>query len=492
MNNIHFSQLPYHRILRKKIYRKSDSAELRSDKEYFEYKGLYFPIFEDNIDLSGISFHGTVFVNAIMKNIDLSSCKFDNTEFYNSNLENSTFDIPPSSLTYTSLSFNIKQLVDIHFEESILCGVNFSKIEMKNSRFISCDLSASELGPCNFSGTDLTGAFFDDCDLTGCIFAGANLTDVVFNDCDLFDTDFRGAIETNTNYGDSRRVEDIIENRHEQHDGVAYEVHNTFTPLVAKREEYLDIIAQPEPSFKLAKLNEDIYKKFIDEIKRLFPKVPGGINKRDQFTTLYNKFMPSLALMKDETKILVAKSLSFVFSQDDDFKREYINIWLDESFNAYDGPGDTTSCVNGIIERLILTVINAAVALCSDDTKCTSQYEALIKLTKKFEINEVAMEWWDPEYKGRTHLETAEERRNDFIRFLIEKAEEQGFRDEETKQRIRDYAVNSFSEDNYRTLSYGGRRKRVSRKSKKSMKSRKSRKSMKSRKSKKFRNMKIL
>ena len=356
-------------------------------------------------------------------------------------------------------------LTDANFNNCISNEVYFNGTELLNVIFKDCDLTGS-----HFTGANLTGAIFDNCNLTGSDFTGANLTNARFNDCVLLETNFTDATTDNTNFGNSLRVEDIIENQHEHHDGIAYEVHNTFIPFLKKRAKYLEIIDQPEPSFELANLDQYINDNFINGIKSLFPL---DSIKLHQYTTLFTKFMPSLALMTDEAKILVAKSISFVFSQGDDFIIKYINVWLDESFNAYDGPGDNTSCVNGIIERLILSVINVAHEVCTDITKCNPKYEELSKLNRNFDINQLAKEWWlsDENIDKYTHeAGSGPDRRNAFITYLTKEATTLGIDDQETMDKIKKYA-DEIDDSQYERFYMGGRRKRFSRSSRKSKKS---------------------
>jgi uncharacterized protein YjbI with pentapeptide repeats len=381
-------------------------------------------------------------------------------------------------------------------------GYNFSGATLSDTRIYGGNIPNSifqgrlnnvrfdgvrELSGSVFTNVFLTDVVFINCDLLNCHFEEATLNNVTFIGCSLVNSNFEGAIlNGNTRFIDSEmdgitglpdqlpgQEVDIIENRH-QHEGVAYEVHNSFASFVDKKDRYLKIIAQPEPDPTI-RIDEYINTTFIDKIIGLFPEHEEKLRK---FRILLSKSSGTLSALDSPSKSLILKSLSFVFSQDDAFIRHYINIWLSDSFDAYDGPGDTTSCVNGIIERFVLSVMPAALAVCSDDTKCTSQYEALIKLNRIFKINEVAIKWWNDE-SNRTSSTDFNERRESFIRFLIEKAEEQDFHDEETKERIRQYARRQITDEQYERFELGGRRKRVSGKSKKSRRSKKSRMSKK-------------
>jgi hypothetical protein len=56
--------------------------------------------------------------------------------------------------------------------------------------------------------------------------------------------------------------------------------------------------------------------------------------------------------------------IQFVMRQPDSFQFEYIDLFINDTFMAYDGTGDNISCVKGITERLLLSIADACVLYC--------------------------------------------------------------------------------------------------------------------------------
>ena len=91
---------------------------------------------------------------------------------------------------------------------------------------------------------------------------------------------------------------------------------------------------------------------------------------------------------------LVGKSIDFAFSQNDDFKKEYIISFLDDTCNAYTGSGDNTSCVKGIIERFVLTIGTVVEILCREEGCENETYQKLDELMKGKMDYQTAMQKW--------------------------------------------------------------------------------------------------
>ena len=210
-------------------------------------------------------------------------------------------------------------------------------------------------------------------------------------------------------------------------------------------------------------------------------------DKKKQFDTVFTKMGKSIP---DKDNQLIAKSVSFAFAQDDNFKQQYIIYFLDETCNAYSGPGDKTSCVKGIIERFVLGVGKTVEIICSNG--CESEtYKKLDKLmNSKIDIEGVASEWWETEAKKEDIIKMSEkDRRENFIQYLIQKTKTAGVYNDSIDKEIREYTkVIDYA---FAGLALGGKntRKTTSRKTKKSRKSMKTRKSRKAKKAKKSRKL---
>lgn len=80
------------------------------------------------------------------------------------------------------------------------------------------------------------------------------------------------------------------------------------------------------------------------EINKYFP----GESRLTKLDILIAKIRGSIP---EDKKDLIVKSIDFAFSQDENFIKEYIIAFIDESYNAYNGAGDNTSCVKGMCKR---------------------------------------------------------------------------------------------------------------------------------------------
>lgn len=419
-----------------------------------------------------------------------------------------------------TLNFQNVDLENENFENRNLAGALFFNLDLQNKNFTGSNLTGA-----NFTGADLTGANFTnailtdsyltDADLTGANFTRANLTGADLTVASCQNTNFTNAILeqanfTGANYDEANFTNtqgNMIDNNEEninleqrvalEPQGIAYEIHNAFASFKPKEEEYLALINQ---RIFTGDIHNFIKKTFEINIDFVFPK-PINITKKQQFNTVFNKSSSKLREIDESYKQLIAKSVKFAFDQNKDFKQEYIITFLDETCNAYSGDGDNTSCVNGILERYILSIGKVVQILCIDGCE-NETYKKLDKLmNSKFLIADVASEWWENESIKPDVGVDAEERRANFIKYLTDKAKQLNLYNEQIKKDIEDYT--KTIDYAFADLSLGGKKqmkikRRRSNKKKlhkskrggngglyKSKKSRKSKKTNKSNKTKK-------
>jgi len=278
----------------------------------------------------------------------------------------------------------------------------------------------------------------------------------------------------------------IQPNQGQQPRGLAFEIHEKFAKILSKKNEYLAIINQPPIDFPMNFFYSYIQNSFETHIENLFP---GDNEKLNQFNTAFERIKNRIP---ENLKQLILDSIDFVFSQDDDFIKEYIKIFLDESCRAYTGPNplNNLSCLNGIIERFVTAVGGAVQVLCV--AGCENEiYQKLDKLfNPKFDIREAASEWWNTIAETEEiQLLTKEQRKESFITFLRNKAIELDNYDAVIEQQIIDYA--NEIDNSFENLALGGSRKpKKTRKTRKARKTRKSKKSKQVKKSKKSRKTK--
>jgi hypothetical protein len=218
--------------------------------------------------------------------------------------------------------------------------------------------------------------------------------------------------------------------------GVAFEIHNAFNKFDSTvKTDYLTLINQPNLTGNLVYF---IHGQFTNNIRLLFP---GDSTKLAQFETAFNKGHEFISRVTEDYKQLIAKSVSFAFSQDEDFKKEYIINFLDETCNAYSGTGDRTSCSKGIVERLVLSVGYAIQNYCIEGCENETLQQLNILLNPSFSIPDTAHEWWqNVETNEAVNAMSPENRKANFIEYLTNEARKSNSYSEYTKNEIIKYA----------------------------------------------------
>jgi HAMP domain-containing protein len=261
--------------------------------------------------------------------------------------------------------------------------------------------------------------------------------------------------------------------------GVAYEIHNAFTEFQAKKNAYLALIAEPDNEY--GNIINYVYENYFSIIGQLFPN--DAVEKRKQLKKVIKKIMDSRF---DEYKDLIGKTVSFVTKQDNDFKEQYILAFLNDTCNAYATGSDRTSCVKGIIERIILSVGSAVQILCMDHCENETYQKLNALMNPKFKAADAANSWFETaETNAEIQGMDKAGRKNNFIEYLKSEAirldHKDGFIPENIMADINRYA--ETMDYAFENLQLGGAKK--SGKSIKSRRSKKTRKAKKTRKSKK-------
>jgi len=375
-------------------------------------------------------------------------------------------------------------LREANFRGSVLTNCNFTDAHLEEAEFTRAILSSSIftntfLFNADFFEAVITEAIFTNADIRGTIFLGANFDEAI--NLVILNDDYMGYI---ADWDEQLNL--IQPNQGQQPRGLAFEIHEKFAKILSKKNEYLAIINQPPIDFPMNFFYSYIQNSFESHIEKLFP---GDNEKLNQFNTAFERINNRIP---ENLKQLILDSIDFVFSQDDDFIKEYIKIFLDESCRAYTGPNplNNLSCLNGIIERFVTAVGGAVQVLCVSG--CENEiYQKLDKLfNPKFDIRETASVWWN------TIAETAEiqnlskeQRKESFITFLRNKAIELDNYNNDIEQQIINYA--NEIDYSFENLALGGSRKpKKTRKTRKARKARKSKKSKQVKKSKKSRKTK--
>ena len=255
--------------------------------------------------------------------------------------------------------------------------------------------------------------------------------------------------------------------------GVAFEIHNAFTDFQAKKNAYLELIAEPDNEY--GNIFNFVYEKYYLIIGQIFSN--DVVEKRKQLKTIIKKIQNSRF---DEYKDLIGKTVSFVTKQDNNFKEQYILAFLNDTCNAYATGSDRTSCVKGIIERIVLSVGSAVQILCMDHCENETYQKLNALMNPRFKVADAANSWFETaETNGEIQAMDKAGRKNNFIEYLKSEAIRLDYQGGVIPENIM-ADINAYAETMdyaFAELQLGGARK--SRKSKKSKKSKKSRKSKK-------------
>jgi hypothetical protein len=269
--------------------------------------------------------------------------------------------------------------------------------------------------------------------------------------------------------------------------GVAFEIHNASEKINAKMQKYLELISslatQEDVFYTNQNIIEYIKPKFVNYIQQHFPedKKESSIQK---LNSVLNKLADTPNIVNDPNKkLIIGKTVDFVFSQPNDFIEFYIDVFIQDCYHAYSGMGDNRSCAKGIYERFYMVIKDTCHAVCPDPS-CTNVLYNKLKLFFK-DLNEITQEW------GEQYLESPEfarmnkeERKQHFIHFMKEKYRNADILNEEIEAEI----MNQANKIDYvfETLSFGGTKKKKTIKKIKKIKKHKTRKIKKSRKYKKI------
>ena len=136
------------------------------------------------------------------------------------------------------------------------------------------------------------------------------------------------------------------------------------------------------------------------------------------------------------TRIVLGYITDFVLQQPDAFKTNYIKTWVEDCLNAYNVPEHADaedrpiSCVKGMIERMVLSLLdNAGTIECSEETKGFC-HELTIMSKGKFtqeDLNKITQEYMDiidpdnhPDMKERLDRIKSYVGEKEFVRMMKE------------------------------------------------------------------------
>jgi fluoroquinolone resistance protein len=118
-------------------------------------------------------FQNCAFADTNLAGLIFSECEFINCDFSNANLAQSCFrDVVFKQCKLFGLRFDLCNtlLLSFRFENSLLNYATFTRLKIKKTVFMKCQLHEVD-----FTGTDLSGALFAECDLHRATFSATNL-----------------------------------------------------------------------------------------------------------------------------------------------------------------------------------------------------------------------------------------------------------------------------------------------------------------------------
>ena len=301
-----------------------------------------------------------------------------------------------------------------------------------------------------------------------------------------------------------------------QRQGIAYQVHNIFDSFVPKIPSYFQLIniTTPDDFYTSRNISYYAYSKMEPFIRSHFTEEEKAQKIEELKKVLNNFYLATDVSNNDPTKILIGKTIDFVFQQTPEFIDYYIHKFINDSYYAYDDNGsnrETISCADGIVERFVLSVRGAivfvlsvrdadesavAAAVVPEDENNQILKELMDLFDKNININEFTQKWAktflndDPDlnsenHKNYTYLHSLDEnaRKKHYIDFITDEYRKIGLYNDEIGVKIQ----NEADRLNYvfSSLQFGGSRKPKTRKPMKPIKTRKPRKPRKTMKTKK-------
>lgn len=233
----------------------------------------------------------------------------------------------------------------------------------------------------------------------------------------------------------------------DEHDGIAFNVHNAFGNINIKKYE------------QLISENDDL----LEYVKyKVVNFIDANFDKDDKLPYKY-KFLLilinlSLFNIPDVASKIIKNTIRFVMDQPNNFIDSYLHTFIYDTYHSYEGDSDTMSCAHGAVERLILLVGHTAQLMCIDG--CHNEtYKELIKtlVTNKLNMGEILAEWFKTNQNSPDLLSlTIPERKQLLIDYMTTKYKDANLYKTNTHQQILD-AVNAFG-DEYFTDLVGGKK----------------------------------
>jgi hypothetical protein len=244
-----------------------------------------------------------------------------------------------------------------------------------------------------------------------------------YDDDDYLDDEKRLEEMISARYRD-REEQDTIRERERENENAFNEIHVSFFKI--NIEKYLDFIdsyiKKPNSYYENLNLEEFIESKFFTFIDSNFDEELKDSSKYKLEKILQKLFESECyELQINKWRILIGKTLDYVFKQDDKFISAYIITFINDTFFVYKDKSSSISCAQGIIERFITIISPVLEILCITDADCTDEksIELYKILNNTIDINDFTKKW-ATEYLDTQSIQSMskEERKQHFIEFI--------------------------------------------------------------------------
>ena len=302
-------------------------------------------------DLRDADLIGADLKDADLRDADLEYANLEDADLRDAVLRSAVLrsaNLTNANLEYANLQGAV--LTNVYLRDAVLTNLHSPGANLEGAHLEGAHLERANLTNANLTNANLTNAHLERAVLTNANLTNANLTNAHLEDANFEGANFEGANFEGANFG---FVDDTPPA------GVAYEVHRKSHELESN-DKFLNTIGVNE-SPRLASFNyNEIQTKFVNFINGENNFKNSDKNKLiENFTMVINRAKSCGTPTSDEANML-NKSIVFAFQQDSRFTEAYIDIFIDETFKAYDSGTDQLSCVAGIKERFYTSLLAAA------------------------------------------------------------------------------------------------------------------------------------
>ena len=162
---------------------------------------------------------------------------------------------------------------------------------------------------------------------------------------------------------------ELSETYHPPAPGIAFHVHDVFDNIRENAHEIMDSLGGPHPDLYIFQIgSKELLTGFYEWCVRILRKHYSSPKLEIEMDKLF-QIVQKLELAKreylqSENISVIFTAIQFVIRQPDVFQKYYIDLFIEDTFNAYHGKEDTISCPKGIVERILFAIADACLLYC--------------------------------------------------------------------------------------------------------------------------------